>query len=150
MQRRAVILSLCLPLAACGSRLNPLNWFGGEREVRVDAEDTVAAAGPVDPRPLVTEIVELSVEATSSGALVRAVGRVPATGYFDAALVEAGRTESELVLEFRAQPPEGGGLPGSERTRELVAAYALRPRDLGGLRTITVIGQANRRSVTRR
>ena len=54
-------LALCLSLAACGeSRLNPFNWFGGEREERItveevtdairsywDARETDARVGPV-------------------------------------------------------------------------------------------------------
>ena len=40
MLRAITILSLILTLAACDSRINPLNWFGGEREqrIRVDPE----------------------------------------------------------------------------------------------------------------
>lgn len=150
MFRTFVALTLCLSLAACGSsRLNPLNWFGGDREERVRVTETVAAV-PADPRPLVAEVVALAVEQTTSGALVRATGLVPTQGYFDAALVEVQRGDGALVYEFRAAPPIGGGLPGPARSREVLVAVALDQSDLRGLRTITVIGQTNRRSVDRR
>lgn len=150
MFRAIVALVLCLSLAACGSsRLNPLNWFGGDREERIRVTET-APEVQTDPRPLVTEVVALAVEQTTSGAIVRATGRTPAQGYFDAALVEVSRTDGALVYEFRAFPPEGGGLPGPERARDLLVAVSLDQDDLRGLRSITVIGQTNRRSVNRR
>jgi hypothetical protein len=148
MLRALVALSLILSLAACESRLNPMNWFGGDREQRITVVET--EAGPRDPRPLVSEVIALSVEATTSGAILRATGRLPTQGYWQAELVPAGREDSTLIYEFRAAPPAGSAPQGAPATREIVVATALGRRDLEGVRTILVIGQANRRSVSRR
>jgi hypothetical protein len=148
MSRIILALALCLGLAACGeSRLNPLNWFGGEREerIRVTEVETVT-----DPRPLVAEITALSIEPTTSGAILTATALTDATGYWQAELVEGGRAEGEAVFEFRAAAPLAGAMVGPAPTREIRAAVALNQDDLEGLRSVTVIGRENRRTVTRR
>ncbi|GAA5068544.1 hypothetical protein KUV65_04005 [Maritalea mobilis] len=149
MLRALVVLSLIVSLSACGSRLNPMNWFGGDEEERVrvvEGEEVTSS----DPRPLVTEVIALSVEATTSGAIARATGVVPTQGYWQAELVPAGREDGTLIFEFRAAPPDTPQPTGSPATREIIAATALGRGDLEGVRSILVIGQANRRSVTRR
>ncbi|AHM05421.1 hypothetical protein roselon_03154 [Roseibacterium elongatum DSM 19469] len=148
MPRALVALSLILTLAACDSRLNPMTWFGGDREERVRVVET--EVDPADPRPLVAEVAALSVEGTSSGAILRATGIVPTQGYWQADLVPAGREDGTLIFEFRAAPPLTQQPQGAPATREIVAATALGRGDLEGVRTILVIGQANRRSVSRR
>lgn len=148
MLRALVVLSLILSLSSCGSRLNPLNWFGGEREQRIHVDpDGTRAEAVVDGRVLVTEITQLSVEQSNSGAIIRATGVTPAQGYFDAELVQVERTENALVFEFRAASPNGFATPGLQ---QIVAGTALTVGGLQGIRTITVIAQTNRRSVTRR
>ncbi|MCC5987248.1 MAG: hypothetical protein JJT95_06160 [Pararhodobacter sp.] len=81
MKPLVVLLAAALVLAGCGqvrdSRANPFNWFGG------------SSAGPQlgeirprdDSRPLVAQVTALSVEPTSSGALVSAEGLVPTPGW---------------------------------------------------------------------
>lgn len=151
MPRALLTLCLCLALAACGSsRLNPLNWFGGDREQRIRVTETAAEVVPTDPRPLVTEVLDLRVEQTSSGAIVQATGLVPTLGYFGGDLVEVERGDGALVFEFRVEAPEDGGTPGTPRAREILAAQALSVGALEGVRSITVIAQTNRRSVNRR
>lgn len=147
MLRSLLVLSLVLTLGACLSRLNPLNWFGGEREQRITVEAGAGASDPFDPRVLVTEIIQLSVEPTTSGAIVRATGVTPSQGYYEAELVAVERTESALTLEFRAAPPVGTATAGLQ---QIVAGVSLSVGELAGLREITVIGQTNRRSVSRR
>ena len=124
MTRALIALTLCLGLVACGeSRLNPMNWFGGQREERITVVETEGQVR--DPRPLVTEVVGLSIEATTSGAIVRATGVTPTQGYWQADLVEAERDGSTLVLEFRAAAPTSPHPQGSARSREIVAAVTL-------------------------
>ena len=56
-----VILSLALvtSLAACGnSRLNPFNWFGGDRETRVEAAE---APTPDELFPIYRAVLRLVV-----------------------------------------------------------------------------------------
>ncbi len=146
MLRAIVVLSLILSLSACGTRLNPLNWFGGEREqrVRIDADVPVA---DIDGRVLVTEIIQLSVEQTTTGAIVRATGVTPSQGYYDAELVEVEPTPNGLVYEFRAASPGGFATAGIQ---QIVAGVDLSVGDLQGITSITVITQTNQRSVSRR
>lgn len=147
MLRPFVILTLILTLAGCESRLNPMTWFGGDREERITVTEVETSS---DPRPLVAEVVALSVEGTTSGAIVRATGRALTQGYFDAELVPAGREGSTQIYEFRATPPLEPRPQGAPATREILAAVALGRGELEGLRTIVVVGQTSRRSVSRR
>ena len=149
MLRVILALALVASLAACGTRLNPFNWFGGDREQRIRVEQTV----PTDPRELrglVTEIVDLSVEPTTQGAIVRAMGRPPVQGFWEAELVEVERANGAIVYEFRVFPPLTPTREGTPQSRELVVGAELSNFDLQGIRTITVIGAENRRSVSRR
>lgn len=148
MLRVAIALSLCLTLAACGqSRLNPLNWFGGEREQRIRVTETAVEA---DPRPLVAEVTGLAIEPTTSGAILTATALTETTGYWEADLILVEQAEGVAVYEFRAAPPPSGAIAGAAPTRTLVAAVELGRGDLQGLRSITVIARTNRRTVERR
>ncbi len=145
-----VILSLALvtSLAACGnSRLNPFNWFGGDRETRVEAAE---APTPDDLRGLVTEVIDLSVEPTPQGAIVRATGLPPMQGYWEAELVEVERTETSVTYEFRVFPPPQPTRVSTPQSREVITGTELSNFELRGIRTVTVIGAQNRRTVSRR
>jgi hypothetical protein len=146
MPRALIVLLLCLGLAACGSRLNPINWFGGDREERIRVEQAETSA---DPRPLVAEITALSIEPTTSGAILTATALTERTGYWQPALVEAERGDGAVVYEFRAAPPPPGATAGPQATRQIVVATTLGRRDLETLRSITVRGRANQRTVSR-
>jgi hypothetical protein len=149
MLRVILALALMTSLAACGSRLNPLNWFGNDSEERIEVTEGVEA-GPVDPRPLVAEVVDLAVEPTSQGAIVRAMGRPPVQGYWEADLIEVERANGAIVYEFRVFPPPVPTRAGTPQSREVVVGTQLSNFDLEGIRTITVIGAQNRRTVSRR
>jgi hypothetical protein len=145
-----VILSLALvtSLAACGySRLNPFNWFGGDRETRVEAAES---STPDDPSRLVAEVVDLAVEPTTTGAIIRATGLPPVQGFWEAELIEVERTESEVVYEFRVLPPLQATRVSTPQSREVITGTQLTNFELRGIRTITVIGAQNRRTVSRR
>ncbi|WP_416916109.1 MAG: hypothetical protein ACMUJJ_04490 [Roseicyclus sp.] len=148
MLRATLALALILSLAACGTRLNPFNWFGGDREERIAVTET--AAEPTDARRLVPEVVDLAVDATAQGAIVRAIGRPPVQGYWEAELVEVAREGSSITYEFRVFPPLTPTREGTAQSREVIVAASLSNFDLAGIRTITVIGAENRRSVNRR
>ena len=146
MRRISLLLMIILGLAACESRFNPLNWFDGQREERIRVDPEAAVEDP-DGRQLVSEISQLSVESTTSGAIVRATGITPSLGYHSADLVLVERTDTSIVFEFRAQPPRAAA---GQALQEIVAGVSLTNGELAGLRSITVIAQQNRRSVTRR
>jgi hypothetical protein len=148
MLRAFLALTLCLGLAACGqSRLNPLNWFGGDREERIEVTERAVVR---DPRPLVAEVTSLAIEQTTSGAIVTVTGMTERTGYWQPALIEVERTETGIVYEFRAAAPPPGAVAGAAPTRQIVAATTLGRRDLAAVRSVTVIGRENRRTIERR
>jgi hypothetical protein len=148
MLRVTIALTLCLSLAACGeSRLNPFNWFGGEREERITVTEVER---PSDPRPLVAEITGLAIEPTTSGAILTATALTETSGHWRPGLVLVGIEDGAATYEFRAARPPEGASQGTGRSREIVAAVALGPDELQGLRSITVIARTNRRSVERR
>jgi hypothetical protein len=148
MLRALTALSLCFTLAACGeSRLNPVNWFGTEREERITVTEVER---PTDPRALVAEVSSLSIETTTSGAIVTATALNETTGYWQAGLVRTEIVDGIATYEFRAAPPPEGAVSGPEPSRQIVAAATLSQRELAGLRSITVIARTNRRTVERR
>ncbi len=148
MLRVILALALMTSLAACGTRLNPFNWFGGDREERIAV--TEVSEEPDDLRGLVAEVVELSVDATAQGAIIRAMGRPAVQGYWEADLVEVSRENGTITYEFRVFPPLGTTAAGTAPSREVLVGTQLSTFDLAGIRTITVIGAQNRRSVNRR
>lgn len=156
MGRIVVVVLILGTLVACGSRLNPLNWFGNDREERIEARATDAAEqeaeNPIaaaDPRALVDEIVSLDIEQTSQGAIIRVTGRAATQGFWQVGLLQISREDGALVYQLRAMPPEGAIEQGTPTLREVVAGAAISPRELAGLRSVTVEGAQNRRTVTR-
>lgn len=161
---RATLLgtAILLTLSGCArvaeSRLNPFNWFG---------QSTAAPAAPADPatrRPLVPEnrrttvsdtrtlvqsITALSVDRAPTGAIVRATGIAPTQGFFNAELVNAGVSGGVLTLQFRAQSPAGFEAQGSQRSRQINAAYVISNAQLAGIRTVRVEGATNARTAAR-
>jgi hypothetical protein len=144
-------------LASCGTRLNPFNWFGGatEEPVAVDMDD--ADGAPADPRPLVDQVAALQVDRVPGGALVTAIGLPPTQGHFEAELVPTataldGRPAPDdgvLTFRFVAVPPPGPRRSGTQASRELSAGVFLTDQTLAPVRTITVVGERNRRSARR-
>tara|TARA_R110002073_G_scaffold34710_2_gene102516 strand:- start:910 stop:1359 length:450 start_codon:yes stop_codon:yes gene_type:complete len=145
--RLLITFVLVLGLTGCATRWNPMNWFGGDREERIEV---TADEVETDPRGLVTEIVSLSVVPNPGGAVISAMGLPPRQGYWEADLVEVSREDSEMVFEFRVfQPLDPNTRVSTQRSREVLAGTALNRFDLAGIRSITVIGQQNRRTVSR-
>jgi hypothetical protein len=139
-----------LVLTSCGpvrdSRLNPFNWFG--RSERVETIAPVIAK--VDPRLLVADVVTLSVEPYSGGAIVRATGVMESQGWWQADLVEVeGDDPSHLVLDFRVLPPVTQTPVGNARSREVTAAITLTPRRLEDITRVTVQGERSARTTRR-
>lgn len=144
------VLALALVLSGCAglrdSRLNPFNWFGGERESRVAA----AAGEVVDPRGLVDQIVSLRVDRMPGGAIVNAIGLPPTQGHWDGELVRrADVPAGTLSYEFRLRPPPAPTRTSTQQSREVLVGTFVSDQALQGIRTIEVIGASNRRSVRR-
>ncbi len=142
-------------LAGCQSRYSPNNWgwFGGSQ-----SEPTLAPndgyAPDYDRRPLVQQVVSMSVDQVPGGAIVTAVGLPPTQGYWEADLVSTYETESGkpapkdgvMRLEFRIVPPRGQKRVSTAISREVTAGTFLSDQALGAVRTITVVGSGNQRS----
>lgn len=156
-----LLLVSSLALAGCArvaeSPLNPLNWFGSSRAVAVQSQDGTprplipADRGVriVDERPLIREIVALSVDRTPQGAIVTATGQASTQGWFNAELVPVSFDGGTLTLAFRAEPPTGFEATGTEASRRIVAARAFSRSDLFGVRAIRVAGEVNARVSSR-
>ena len=142
-----------LLVAGCGavntSPLNPFNWFGG----REDPQAVSPLEQPADPRPLIDQVTQVTIDSTPAGAIVRASGLAAAVGYWNAALVPVNRdgeadASGVLTLEFRAVPPPEP-TPGSPAARTVVTGYFVSRQRLQDVRVITVTAATNSASVRR-
>lgn len=146
MKRRVVLaLGAAFVVTGCGavrdSRLNPFNWFGGARR-RQRVETSVEAAK--DQRLLVADVISLSVDPYSSGAIVRATGIPPTQGWWDAELVARPIDEDGvLVYDFRVFPPLTNTPPGTPRSREITVGTSISAVRLDQVREIVVQGANN-------
>jgi len=147
--RIALVLTILVTLASCGriaeSRLNPFNWFGRDR--------AAAAATPVvvaeHPRPLVSQVISVSVEQAPGGAILRAVGLPPRQGYWEPALLGPTRQGDILIYQFRAQPPLSPTRVSTQPSREIVEGAFISDQTLAGVREIQVLGAQASRVVRR-
>ncbi len=158
----ALVTALALP--GCGyirdSRINPANWFGKSRAEAVDAQPT----NPLLPRKSsfarpeavyagvpVQQILDLKVERTAGGAVVRVVGLSSTLGAYDVLLEPAEDDEESSTLEYTLKAAYSKkSRPNAPATsREVVAAVFVSDEALEGVRTIRVTGETNARSVRR-
>lgn len=148
----STLLVTGLILTACGglrdSRANPLNWFG-----RGTSEPTL---GPTraqdDRRPLVPQVSALTVERTSTGAIVRAEAVMPTAGYWNVALIPENRgrpRDGVMSYRFVASPPREPVALAAAAPRTITAAATLSIFDLEVIREIEVIGAQNTRRTRR-
>ena len=130
-----------LALVGCGlgqTRLNPLNWFGRDSSERIESAAAAVPTRPVSAAPM------------PGGAIISTVGLPPTQGFWEAQLVRL-PTEAPgtLLLEFRILPPIEPKPAGTQPSREVLAGTFISDQDLAGIRTITVQGRQNRRSIRR-
>lgn len=146
-----IALTAVMTLTSCGaireSRFNPLNWFGRSQEAQVDE---FGPAEQQDARPLVAQVLGMTIEQTPYGAIVRATGISPMQGYYDAELVARPVDENGvLVYDFRIMPPPFQKPVGTPRTREVTVAAHLSNIKLAEITQIVVQGAENARSARR-
>lgn len=156
--RLPLALTLCamLGLSACGglgavrdSRLNPMNWFGASQP---EAPSLGPTSDVIDNRPLVPQVSSLSIERTSSGAIVRAEAVMPSAGWWDAELVadNQGRAaDGVLTLRFVAAAPRAPVTGTNELARTITAVYTLRQAQLDTVAEVVVTGETNSRRARR-
>jgi hypothetical protein len=144
------LMSALLVLAACGTApktwYNPFGWFGGSQE----AETLGPVIGtPQDPRPLVDQVVSMSVERFDGGAIVRATGLPPTQGYWAAELIAEPVVDGRANFRFVVIPPPERARVSTQPSREIMVATTLSNRELEEIREITVTGARNARSSRR-
>ncbi len=148
-------LALCctLILAGCGgfrdSRLNPFNWFGRSQAT---ALEPLVPAAQADARALVAEVVDMQIDVLPGGAILRATGRAPTQGWWQAELVLREGAEEDparQIYDFRIFPPLTSNPSSTPQSREVTVALYLSDIDLNGVASITVQGAANARAVRR-
>ncbi|MEO0861695.1 MAG: hypothetical protein AAFY65_13870 [Pseudomonadota bacterium] len=140
--------ALVVAVAGCGgvegSRLNPLNWFGAS------SSDPISRAQAAPTRPVIDQVLSLKVDPTPNGAIISTVGLPPTQGFWEAELARLPTDDpSVLLFEFRILPPLERLPAGTQPSREVLAGTRVSTRDLEGIRTISVQGAQNRRSVRR-
>ncbi len=156
----SALLISTLVVSACGTRLNPFNWFG-----RGEAAPTTAASA--NTNPLIPErtgifdsrnnevvyngqpidsISELAVERVPGGAIIRATGVAAVQGVHSVQLTPAEEDEQAVdgVLTYRLEglrgPNTGAGTPAS---REVNVARKVTDQTLRDVRTIRVEAARN-------
>lgn len=134
-------LALVMVVPACGSRLNPLNWFGDAEPVALEP----LPEGDKDERPLAQQVTELKVDAMPGGVIVRTTGVMATQGYWSAELVaqEEEPADGALIYEFRVAPPQTAAAVSTPRSRQITAAVFLSDIRLATISSITVRGATN-------
>lgn len=140
-----------LLLSACGgfsqSNWNPVNWFGGSEEVVITP--TTENGRPVDPRPLVDQVLSMSVEPYPGGAIIRATGLPPTVAYWGGQLVPEPVKDGRLTFRFILLPPPEPARVSTQQSREVIVGTSLSNKELEGIREIVVQGATNARSSRR-
>jgi hypothetical protein len=149
MLRALIALTLCIGLAACGqSRLNPMNWFGGDREERITV-DRGRAPRPIPARWWVKS-PELAIEQTTSGAILTATALTERHGLLAAGAGGGRRVRGRRHLRIPRRPAARGATQGPEPTRVIVGRRRLGRGDLQGLSARSRSSRAEPRTVERR
>jgi hypothetical protein len=158
--RHKLTLILCLGLTLTGcsrfadSRLNPLNWFGRSAPVVATTPDgqpvpLVTQTAAQDTRVVIDQVIEMQIEPTTSGAIVRATGLAATQGFYNAELVLAGSADGNVIYDFRVAAPAGFEAIGTEASRRITVALDLSAAELAGIRSVTVRGAQNARESRR-
>ncbi|MCL4675891.1 MAG: hypothetical protein KJZ59_07685 [Pararhodobacter sp.] len=147
------LLVMALAVSGCStirdSRVNPRNWFGASRD---EPAQLGRVSATIDNRALVAQVTALSIEPTSSGALLRAEGLTATAGWWDAELVAEnhGRPQGGvLTLRFVAAAPRTPVPDTGAQSRTLVAVYPMPEALLDTVSEVVVTGEANSRRTRR-
>jgi hypothetical protein len=167
---RKLLILATVALTGCAaineSRFNPLNWFGSSQPDPAAMDVANAEVNPLIPRRRVSffinnqpeafagrpiaEITEVLVERRPGGAIIRATGQAKRVGPFDVRLIadEAASVDGTLVFDLKALQ-QAGPRSTNPRARQVTVGRWITDQDLAGIRTVTVRGADNARSVRR-
>lgn len=150
---RPLMIVCLVVLAGCGgfreSRLNPLNWFGRSQAAELEP---LVPADAADDRALVADVIDMQIDQLPGGAILRATGRAPTQGYWQAELVLRAAPDTDptaQIYDFRVFPPVTAAAVSTPQSREVTVALYLSDIDLAGVQSITVQGAANARAIRR-
>lgn len=167
---RKLLILATVALTGCAaineSRFNPLNWFGSSQPDPAAMDVANAEVNPLIPRRRVSffinnqpeafagrpiaQITEVLVERRPGGAIIRATGHANRVGPFDVRLIadEAASVDGTLVFDLKALQ-QAGPRSTNPRARQVTVGRWITDQDLAGIRTVTVRGADNARSVRR-
>ena len=147
------LLVVGLALSGCAtvreSRFNPRNWFGGSTEEQPTLGPTQSV---IDNRALVPQVSALSIERTSSGAIVRAEAVMPEAGWWDPELVPENHGRpvgGVMTFRFVAAAPREAVPGANPALRTVTAVYAMSEAQLEVSSEIVVTGAQNSRRARR-
>ncbi len=149
-------LTALMLVTACAkareSRINPFNWFKRSTVAETLEPKQGYDAATTDNRPLVDQVLSLSVEPIPGGAIVRATGLPPTQAWWQADLVAQNDglpVDGVLTYRFVVIPPRTPAPSSTQPSREITAGAYLSDFDLASIRQITVQGQRSLRSTRR-
>lgn len=155
-----LLLTATLVLSACQSRLNPVNWFGSDREKSVQesanplipeqTESGVAFFSRQEVIEYVGEplqrVTQVETHRVTEGKLIMATGIAAVHGVSNVRLVrreDGGIEKGVLFLDLTGLPPESPVLGGSDLTREATAAIVLTDQETAGARSVRIVAASN-------
>lgn len=134
------------------SGLNPMNMFKSSEDVEM-LTPLEARRRSTDPRPMMDQVTTLEIEPSSGGALIRASGIAPTTGFYGGDLLEVnGGVPVGGILTFRfvaAPPPANRPVTPGGQTQEVVVAKFVSDQVLSQTTEILVIAERNARAAKR-
>ena len=161
-----LLLVASLLLSACSgwrdSRVNPSNWFGGGSSKRTPVA-TEANPNPLIPEQtsifrrdqreiyegtLVAEVTALTLEPTSTGAIVRVTGVTARQGAYDVRLVnetDGDPVDGVLKFELKALQPTNQGIGGTN-ARTIRTGVYVSSEVLERTSAVEVVGLRNTRT----
>ncbi len=169
--RSVLTLMTCVALTACGGAgslgslgsgsSGSLGSIGSLGSLGIGGGPKVAGAAPratlpplipegrqavvADRRVLAGSVTGAELTPTAGGALLRVSGTPQVAGAYNAELVLAGRQGATLLVDLRMNAQAGGRIePG-----QVTVARRLTPKDLAGIRSITIRAAGNSRSLRR-
>lgn len=146
--RPLAFVLLASGLAGCG-------WFSSTTATTLEPEGGYLKPEE-DGRILAPDIINVTVEQSLSGAIVRATALPPTQGYWSAALIadnDGNAVDGVMTYRFLISPPladlaDARRVMGAE-SREVTASAFIRGPRLATVRQIVVIGAQNSRSASR-
>lgn len=146
MKKTLLALMATSVLGACGGGgLNPGTWGDNDTTAapRADRISIFTAPPAEDTRVPVAQVLDVKVERTLEGAVVRATGLPPTQGWWQASLIPMGVQDGVLTYEFRAAPPKAEAAVSTQASREVTVATGLTRGDLALVNRIAVRGATN-------